>query len=204
MTDYDSDTQDSTDYDHTSHDDLHTLYWDKGLSQSEMSEVLDVSKGGVQYWMNKLNVDRKTAAQASADSCRVNKANFKTNNQGYEIWRSRENGKEIAVGVHRLLAIAEGADPYRIFSTDVHAHHANGVKWDNRPENVHAKDARKHIGDHNRGERMADSKLTPGDIREIRRLLDEDLSQSDIGDIFGVDQSLISRIKTGCYWSHIE
>jgi len=54
-----------------------------------------------------------------------------------------------AVGLHQLLAIAEGADPHKVFSDGAyHCHHKNGLRWDNRPCNVELKKAEQHIGDH--------------------------------------------------------
>lgn len=39
--------------------------------------------------------------------------------------------------VHQLLAIAEGAEPHDVFSDgEYNVHHDNGIRWDNRPENI--------------------------------------------------------------------
>lgn len=51
----------------------------------------------------------------------------------------------------------------------------------------------------NRNRRI--SKLTAEDVVRIRALLGEGLTQKDIGKMFGVDGSHISRIKTGAYWA---
>jgi hypothetical protein len=40
--------------------------------------------------------------------------------------------------VHQLVAIAEGADPEKIFAGEQRVYHRNGIKFDNRPENVEA------------------------------------------------------------------
>lgn len=47
-------------------------------------------------------------------------------------------------------------------------------------------------------------KLTPSDVREIRkRYTDDDVTQSELGDEYGVGQHQISRIVNGERWSHI-
>lgn len=45
-------------------------------------------------------------------------------------------GCSVTVRVHRLVAIASGEDPYKVFSGDYDVHHVNGHKFDNRPENI--------------------------------------------------------------------
>jgi predicted XRE-type DNA-binding protein len=202
MTDYDTETQDSID--HTDPDTLRRLYWDEGMSQAEMAEVLPVTQSGVKYWMNKHDIETKTAEQAAAESCRANSANYTLNNRGYHVWRSRENGREIAVGIHRLLAVAEGADPYEIFTGGTHVHHKNSIPWDNRPDNIEPLDAKKHISQHNRGEGCGTGKLTRKQVSKIRRLSKSEMNQSEIADEFEITQSNVSRIHNGEYWSHID
>jgi len=54
------------------------------------------------------------------------------------------------------------------------------------------------------GENHPNVKLTELDIIRIKELLDEGiLTQKEIGEIFGVHQTLISAIKNGRIWKHI-
>jgi len=48
------------------------------------------------------------------------------------------------------------------------------------------------------------AKLKEADIPEIRKLLDLGISQRLIALKYGVSQSLISRIKLGKNWQHVE
>lgn len=51
--------------------------------------------------------------------------------------------------VHQLLAIAEGADPHKVFSDgEYNVHHDNGIRWDNRPENIEFMTTNEHARHH--------------------------------------------------------
>lgn len=78
-------------------------------------------------------------------------ARLEQRGDGYRRWRSWEptEGRERYVYVHQLLAIAEGADPSRVFSGGEWAvHHRNGLKWDNRPANLELREGDRHIAEH--------------------------------------------------------
>jgi hypothetical protein len=47
------------------------------------------------------------------------------------------------------------------------------------------------------------AKLTEDDVREVRELLAQGWTQTEIGKLFGVSQSQISLIKTGKEWRHV-
>jgi len=71
--------------------------------------------------------------------------------------------------IHRLLAIAEyGYDA--VAGNDIH--HKNGVKWDNRPQNIELKDPSEHAKEHyDRG----DLELEPCGINEAVEELQNEL-----------------------------
>jgi DNA-binding XRE family transcriptional regulator len=65
-------------------------------------------------------------------------ARFRTDTNGYEVWREGER----YVAHHRLLMVAvTGLTDL----SDFHVHHINGVKWDNRPENIELIDPSSHM-----------------------------------------------------------
>ncbi len=53
------------------------------------------------------------------------------------------------------------------------------------------------------GERSPNHKLSIKNIEEIKMLLDSKIYQKDIAKIYGVTQSIISRIKLGKTWKHV-
>jgi len=81
-------------------------------------------------------------------------ARYETRSDGYERWRSFENGRERYVYVHRLAAVAwdvlDGLDDPR------HVHHVNGVEWCNTEDNLEARDPVSHADYHLRGGASAD------------------------------------------------
>lgn len=114
------------------------------------------------------------------------------------------NGRAMHIGTHRLVYMAfVGPIP------DGHEiNHINGVRDDNRVENLscitHADNVRysKEVLKANYAT-FGNAKLTEQDVRRIKRLLAEGLSQIQIAPMFGVRKTTIGNIKTGRSWSHV-
>lgn len=88
--------------------------------------------------------------------------------------------------------------------------HINGNKADNRAVNleyVTRKENIKHafmVGLSKRGEERTQAKLNNNDVLQIRKLCEtKELSQSQIGQMFGVSQSIISDIHRRIRWTHL-
>jgi DNA-binding CsgD family transcriptional regulator len=121
---------------------LSKLYWDKGLTLSEMADKIGCSAGTVSQLMERNGVAR-------IDTPDEKPPNHRITVQGYETVRTKIGGVEKSVGVHQLVAIANGADPYKLFSGgDYHVHHKNHISWDNRPENLEVLECGEHRSIH--------------------------------------------------------
>lgn len=89
--------------------------------------------------------------------------------------------------------------------------HNNGDRCDNRLSNLrydtplgNAADRVAH-GTDIRGEDCWMAKLTEEDVRDIQRLWNHHtMIQKEIGALYGITQSAVSRIVNGKVWSHVE
>ena len=70
-------------------------------------------------------------------------------------------------------------------------------------DNVRDRVAKKRSADA-RGELNPNSKLTDDEVRQIRALLKMGAVQSGVATFYGVTAALISRIKGGARWAHLE
>lgn len=112
---------------------LRELYVGQGLSHRKIAEILDCHKNTVRRWMNRFGIESRDRVDAAARGKRLKPAPYMTDVWGYESWKTEVAGKGRVVRIHRLLAVAEyGLD--EVVGKDVH--HLNGIKWDNRPENI--------------------------------------------------------------------
>lgn len=166
---------------------LTKLYWDEGMTQSEIASELGCSLRAIESAFNRYDIEtRKTS--------RVEYANYHTNTDGYSIWHDATT--QNTVGVHQLLAIADGADPYKVFSGgEWHCHHENRNTWDNRRENIELLDAKEHSRIHAK-ELHKLNKLTPEapSKETLKRLRwDEGLNQRQIAERLDLTHATVNE-----------
>jgi len=81
------------------------------------------------------------------------------------------------------------------------AHHKNGDRCDNRPENLTYVEAGEHIREVRR--RKGPRKLTAGQVRVIRDLSTVGATHVEIAELFGVSPSAVGSVLSGRTWSHV-
>jgi len=122
---------------------LQILYWDKYMSMAEIGDKYDVSSKTISYWMEKHDI-KKRGTGGQLPFARYHTVGEKSDSFGYEEWRTKQNRKDKRVRVHRLLAVAEyGFEA--VCGRSVR--HLNGIKWDNRPQNIELMSVEEHSKD---------------------------------------------------------
>ena len=126
--------------------------------------------------------------------------NHRTHN-GYFYSRIHKN----TTTVNRLVCLAfHGTPPTPLYQ----AAHRNGIRTDNRPDNLRWLTRSENYQDqiiHNtskRGEGHHLNKLKDSDVIRIRELAGT-MKQSEIGKLFGIRGNAVSRIINRKRWGHI-
>ena len=129
----------------------------------------------------------------------------KINTYGYvDILLTPTNGKRRTYLAHRLVMQSFRPED---FPNNLHVHHINGIRNDNRLENLSLltpqehkdADAHKQV----RGEQASPAVLKETDVREIKSMHMKGLSGADIAKEFGVARTTISKILRGGSWTHV-
>jgi hypothetical protein len=121
---------------------LRELYHGYRLNLEEVGEILGVCGETVRRWMVKFDIDRRYQPTPGVW--------FGHDKSAHEMWVTRDgNESAIAVYVAQLVAIADGADPSKVFSEGKVVHHRNGIPFDNRPKNLEVLGRSRHQLIHN-------------------------------------------------------
>ncbi|HKS26341.1 MAG TPA: HNH endonuclease [Pyrinomonadaceae bacterium] len=119
---------------------------------------------------------------------------------GYLFLHLSKNGVPFGRYVHRLVCEAFYGEPP---SRSYQAAHQNGIRTDNRVENLRWATVKENHADMDahgtraRGERAPTAKLSDKEIEKVFLLRAEGLTQREIGSQFGISQGHISDILCG-------
>ena len=125
---------------------LYKEYVENEKSGLELADECGVHVDTIYKRLDEHNIDRRSIKDATNAS---NKMGWKGREHpawnesivplythgrdNYECWVHNWDNSRESVFVHRLLAVSEyGIDAVK----DKHVHHKNGIRWDNRPENI--------------------------------------------------------------------
>ena len=130
-----------------------------------------------------------------------------TDKDGYKIVGLNKDAKQRLFKVHRLVAMAFIPNPEALPLVN----HINGVKDDNRPENLEwATNAQniQHAYDNGlakavSGEKCGASKFSENDIKTMRELAEKGMMHKDIAKKFGVRKRGIHNIITRKSWKQV-
>jgi len=143
-----------------------------------------------------------------SDKRRIFRKTHKDKN-GYQVVVLCRDGITYNRFVHRLIL-----ESFREIHDDLQCRHKNGIRDDNRLENLewgtaseNQLDAVKHgtqAGFQRKGEEAFHAKLTSKAVKEVKYLLKySTLYQREIAILYGVEQTQISCIKLGKTWKHV-
>jgi hypothetical protein len=149
----------------------------------------------------------KISSNGEVLSVRYNKILKPTSSKkGYHVVDLRNNGKRRGMFIHRLVMLSF------IGESKLEVNHKNGVKTDNRLENleyVTTKENIRHgwkLGLYKKkcGEDSHSSILTEAQVIEIKKLLLIGYTHKELGIKFNVNYSTIGKISLGKTWKHIK
>ena len=121
---------------------LKEMYVEQDMTQEEIADEMGCEQGTISYRLREMGVETNPDREKSPY--------YGMTGNAYMTVQHKVNGEQKSILVHRLLAVAE----YGIASVaDSVVHHKNGVKWDNRTENIVVMDRGEHTRlHHNRGD----------------------------------------------------
>lgn len=173
---------------------LHLINSKVRLAREPESAWKDIKGYEGYYWINQLGQVKRIDA---------NKLLSPGKSNGYNLVYLWKNGEGRGVSIHRLLAETFIPNP----ENKAEVNHINGIRGDDRLDNLEWVTRDENMAHASRlelfpsGEQCHLSKLNELQVRVIRK--SPDLTQRELGKIFGVSHNNIGMIKRGILWKHI-
>lgn len=160
---------------------MRRLYQEEQMSTTDIADKFDCSPSTVNKWLNKLGIGTRSLSEAHQvlHGNSPMAVTYLTDARGYEAWRHNDH----YIPVHRLVMVAErGFDEV----ADMHVHHRNEIRWDNRPENLELLTNSEHQIEH-QGRDWLDK------IRMAEMYEHGDIASRPLGDILGYSGATVLR-----------
>lgn len=123
---------------------LKQMYHGEGLSTRQIGDHFDVEPETIRNQMKKYDIERRTAEEGVRERYKYD-VTYAVNEDGYVIVQSAYEGDLDRFRLHRLLATID-YDLSELKGNVVH--HKNGMKVDNRRENLVPLSREKHVLEH--------------------------------------------------------
>lgn len=124
---------------------LRELYINQKLPTRKVAEEFGVSRSTIIRELDKHSIPIRDRSEAHQLAMWSGPATYTSDMRGYQEWRTTIDRETKHAYVHRLLAVAEyGFDAVE----SMEVHHKNGIKWDNRPDNIELMDPTDHRQTH--------------------------------------------------------
>jgi len=115
---------------------LREMYHGKGMTTPEIAEQFDCTETTIQNQLEENGIEKRDPGTRRKESIALVESE-----KGYESWKHRNT----TVFVHRLASVAWfGFDSVK----NQVCHHQNGIRWDNREDNIELMSRADHTKEH--------------------------------------------------------
>lgn len=129
---------------------LEIMYLEKELSSHEIADKFDVCNTTILYWLNKHEIETRSKVPDKPPS-------YYQGSNGYFEWSHQHGSEHYTLYEHRLLAVAKyGIEAVK----NMHVHHKNQCKFDNRKSNIELMTHSEHSSFHSKETRKVESQLS--------------------------------------------